>query len=422
VVRTNNCSGGAFRGYGINQVAFALESLLDEGAARLGIDPVELRLRNLLREGDRTPAGERLEGHVAARDTLLACRDALQHIVPGEPPPADWLRGVGVACAYKNVGWGRGSEDDGHARLQLGRDGTILMWTSAVDMGQGTGTGLATLAADALGLSQELIRTMPPDTGCLPRGNGGSAQRLTFCAGNAVLLAARRFRVLLLEQVERRFGLPASQFVESRTKVLTYATSKGEVDIDLGDIASVLGDEGTILSAQESYVAPATYSLDDRDKVPPEVYRLYPGYSYCTSLAVAEVERETGRVRVTDLAVFQDVGHAIDRGIVKGQLEGSCLQALGYALTEQYRLRQCVPQALSLGKLGLPKIGDIPRYHTVLIESADLHGPNGAKGISEVAMVPACPAITNAVASATGACEHSLPVRPRGQQGQRGLA
>ena len=417
VVRTNNCSGGAFRGYGINQVAFALECLLDEGAARLGIDPVELRSRNLLREGDNTPAGERLEGHVAAGDTLRACRDVVPLLVPSEPAPAGWSRGVGIACAYKNVGWGRGSRDDGHARLQLGRDGTVLMWASAADMGQGAGTGLARLAAEALGLAPGLVRTMPNDTSCLPRGNGGSAQRLTFCAGNAVLLAARRFRALLLERVEEQFGLPPSQLVDRGGTVLTYATPKADVSVNLSDVASALEEEGAVLAAQESYIAPVTFSLDERDCVPPELYRLYPAYSYCTSLAVVEVEESTGNVRVTDLAVFQDVGHAIDPGIVKGQIEGCCLQALGYALTEQYRLEKCVPQAISLGMLGLPGIEDIPRYHAVLIESADLHGPMGAKGVSEVAMVPVCPAIANAIARATGVRGRSLPLRPRDRRG-----
>jgi CO/xanthine dehydrogenase Mo-binding subunit/aerobic-type carbon monoxide dehydrogenase small subunit (CoxS/CutS family) len=416
VMRTNNCSGGAFRGYGINQVAFALESLLDEAAVRLGIDPVELRARNLLQEGDRTPAGETLQGHVAALDTLRACREAIPRLVPSDPPRPGWSRGVGVACAYKNVGWGRGSQDDGHARIQLGQDGTILMWTSAADMGQGAGSGLTLLAAEALRLAPALIRIMPNDTECLPRGNGGSAQRLTFCAGNAVLAAARSFRARLLEEVEKRYGLPAAALKPAVGDALTYLTSAGEVRIALGDLASALEEEGTRLAAQETYIAPRTYSLDDRDVVPTGEYRLYPAYSYCTSLAVVEVEQNTGRVRVVDLAVFQDVGHAIDPEVVKGQIEGCCIQAMGYALTEQYRLETCIPQTLTLGSLGLPELADVPRYHAVLIESADPNGPTGAKGVSEVAMVPACPAIANAIAQATGVRGFSLPLRPRGSR------
>jgi len=192
-VYTNNAKGGAFRGFGINQVAFVLESLLDEAAIKLNIDPLELRIRNVLREHDRTPAGERLVGTVGARATLEAAKEIYAKLRSRGPSQKGWKRGIGVATAYKNVGWGRGTADNGSAFMRLENSGRLTAVASAPDMGQGIRTGLCQIIQQVLGVKRHMVDMRLSDTDTVAPAHGGAGERLTFCTGNAVLMAANPF-------------------------------------------------------------------------------------------------------------------------------------------------------------------------------------------------------------------------------------
>jgi CO/xanthine dehydrogenase Mo-binding subunit len=211
---------------------------------------------------------------------------------------------------------------------------------------------------------------------------------------------------------ETLFGLPARDLAEMRDGVLRYQSEGRSSSVKFEEVAQKLEHRGDAsLEVKEVYTSPRTYGLEARGNVDEKDYRLYPAYSYTTTVAVVEVNELLGQVEVTDLHIFQDVGKAINPLMIEGQLQGSCLQALGYALKEEYRIQGGVPQDLTFKKLGVPSILDAPRYHCVLIETTDPHGPFGAKGISEVAMIPTAPAIVNAIRDATGTRVYSLPAR-----------
>lgn len=411
-VYTNNAKGGAFRGFGINQPAFAMESLLDEAARRLNLDPLELRIRNALQEGDVTPAGERLAGAVGAKATLNAALPVFADRVHETASRRGWKRGVGIATAYKNVGWGRGAVDSGSALIRLEKSGGVTVMALAPDMGQGIRTGLYQIVKQVLGVNRQLIEMRLLDTSLLTSCHGGAGERLTFCTGNAVLLAATHFREKLLMAAETLFGLPAKDLAEMSDGVLHYQSEGRSSSVTFEEIAQKLEHRGDAsLEVKEVYTSPKTYGLESRGNVDEKDYRLYPAYSYTTTVAVVEVNELLGKVEVTDLHIFQDVGKAINPLMIEGQLQGSCLQALGYALKEEYRIQEGVPQDLTFKKLGVPRIWDAPHYHCTLIETMDPHGPFGAKGISEVATIPTAPAIVNAIRDATGTRVYSLPAK-----------
>ncbi|MCZ7662889.1 MAG: molybdopterin-dependent oxidoreductase [Thermoleophilia bacterium] len=408
-IYTNNALGGAFRGYGINQVAFAMESLIDEASKKLGVDPVEIRLRNALVQGDVTVAGERLRGHVGVHATLRALQKVLSESDLRARAPEGWKRGVGVASAYKNVGWGRGAVDTGAALLRLQLDGSVLILAAAPDMGQGIRTGLYQIVRNVLGLGKADLEFGLLDTLQVPACNGGSAQRLTFCTGNAVLRAANSLRSHVQRIGEEHFAAPSGAEVRFQDRSAHFTLDGHESVVPLSSIAAKGAANKGGIEVVEVYTAPKTYSLSKRGQVSPEDFVLYPAYSYTSALAVVDVNEATGRTRVDRMYICQDVGRAINPKIIEGQIHGSCLQAIGYALTEEFPLVDGVPVSPSYGKLGVPSILATPEYVVELVESTDEHGPLGARGISEVAMVPACPAVTNAVADATGRRVYSLP-------------
>jgi CO/xanthine dehydrogenase Mo-binding subunit len=278
-------------------------------------------------------------------------------------------------------------------------------------MGQGIRTGLFQIIKNELGLQRSDVEFDLLDTSALPESSGCSAQRMMFCTGNALILAINKLKGKILSVIENKLSLVAKDLSEIRDGKLFFSGPKSQKQIvSFKEVAKIFNGENQTLEAQEVYVGPETHSLEDRDKVHENHYRLYPTYSYTTAVAVVAVEKKTGRVKVIEIDIFQDVGKAINPATVKMQLEGCCLQALGYALKEQYVLKDGVPTTLSFGKLGVPKIIDAPRYKTVLIEYPERIGPYGAKGISETAILAVCPAITNAIADAVGIRVYSLPL------------
>jgi CO/xanthine dehydrogenase Mo-binding subunit len=412
-VHTNNANSSAFRGFGINQVAVAMESLLDEAARRLTIDPFEIRLRNALLVGDRTISGETLRAGVAAKATLEAARDALQDELPwiAEARAAGRLIGVGVASGFKNVGAGKGKVDDAGAIFGLTPEGRVLLRASAVDMGQGIRTALVQVAVEVLGLDAEVFDIITGDTALTMPHGGAVGERQTLISGRAVEMAARDFRRLLLSRASALSGTPAAGLELEGDGVRDAA---GKEVLTLAGLASAVAPSGEPLECSFRYVAPRTYALADeeaRRTVPPEEYRNYPAYAYATQVAIVEVDPAEGSVRVLKMIAAHDCGRAINPRKIEGQLEGSCLMGIGYALSEEYPLERGHPLVSRYGKLGVPTIADAPEVRCLLIEDPEPEGPFGAKGISEVATVPATPAVLNAIRDAAGIRVSRLPAR-----------
>jgi len=413
-VHTNNANGSAFRGFGINQAAVAIESLLDEGARRLELDPFELRLRNALGVGDATISGEILRASVATTATITAARDALMPQLAALTARArpGWRLGIGVASGFKNVGAGKGKIDDAGAILSLQPDGRVLVRASAVDMGQGIRTALLQIASEVLGLRTERFDLITGDTARTIRHGGAVGERQTLIAGRAMELAASQFAEAVLSRAAASTGRPRTAL---KLDGATIRDDTGQALLTLEDLAEQLTGLGEELEVTYYHVAPATYALADaeaRRSVPPGEYRNYPAYAYATQAAVVEVEEATGKVRVLKIVAAHDCGRAINPQKIEGQIEGSCLQGLGYALSEAYLLQHGRPVTRTYRQLGVPSILATPEIEVILIEDPEPSGPFGAKGISEVATVPVTPAILNAIFDATGVRVARLPADP----------
>jgi CO/xanthine dehydrogenase Mo-binding subunit/aerobic-type carbon monoxide dehydrogenase small subunit (CoxS/CutS family) len=413
-VYTNNVNASAFRGFGINQAAIAIESLVDEAARRLNIDPFELRYRNALKEGSTTAAGEVLRRSVAMEETITAAREALREELPQITKmvaPGKRL-GIGVASAFKNVGAGKGKIDDAGAVFTLLPGGKVQLRASAVDMGQGIRTTMAQIARQILPLPEHTLDLVTGDTTLTPKHGGAVAERQTLISGNAVLEAARRFKAELLHAAARVLAAPAEELELLPEGVVHLRT---ESRLSLEELESALRERGEGVVAEFVYVAPKTFALSDvegRKSVSLEEYRNYPAYAYTTQVAAVEVDPDTGEVRLIKVLAAHDVGRAINPQKIEGQIEGSCHMAQGYALSEEYPLDQGIPQARTYRDLHVPRIVDAPPVRTLIVEKPDSTGPLGAKGISEVATVPLTPAILNAIFDAVGVRIRRLPAKP----------
>lgn len=412
---TNNANSSAFRGFGINQAAVAIEQLVDEIAIKLNIDPFELRLKNALDVGDSTISGEILKASVGIKETIRQVKNALDN----ELPTIDELSkksknkiGIGMACGFKNVGAGKGKIDDAGAILELQEDGNILLRASAVDMGQGIRTTLVQIAAQVLKVPERYFKIITGDTLLTPKHGGAVGERQTLISGNAVMKASQAFEQKLIDTAANLFNKDPHRLELNGPQIIDKSDN---TVIALKTLALQAAQLNQKIAAEYIYIAPKTYALADKEarkNVPPEEYRNYPAYAYTTQVAIIEVNEETGKVKVLKVIAAHDVGKAINPVKIEGQIEGSCSMGQGYALSEQYIVEQGQHKTTTYNKLGIPKIEDTPEYKILIIEDPEPTGPFGAKGISEVATVPMTPAILNAIYNATGKRIYDLPATP----------
>jgi CO/xanthine dehydrogenase Mo-binding subunit/aerobic-type carbon monoxide dehydrogenase small subunit (CoxS/CutS family) len=418
-VLTNNPLGGAFRGYGINQAAVAMEQLMDELAIQLDMDPFELRRRNMLVEGDPTITGQYLPSSVGAIPTLEACLEAFDEDWPKYRDLArpGYRIGYGVAAGYKNVGAGKGKVDDSGAMFKLRPDGRIDLRASVVDMGQAIRTTMVQFAARSTGLSFQRFDITTQDTALTHPHRSASGQRQTLVSGNAVMIAGKQFRDLLLRLVSEWTDYRPEELAvindEIRTQWSQYR--KEETVMTLAEIYERAQREGRTVETEAVYEAPQTWPLSDQEArrtVPREKYRNYPTYAYATQVAIVGVDEATGRVDLLHVIAAHDVGVAVNPQQIRGQLIGSVSMGQGYALSENYPSVNGRPpwRRLDYRRLGVPLSTNATTVRVEIVEDPFPEGPYGAKGISEIATVPSTPAILNAVHNATGVRIYELPV------------
>ena len=408
---TNNPHGSAFRGFGNPQATFAAEIQMDRMAEALEMDPVEFRLKNVLDAGDVTITGHVLQHSVGARPTLEAVRDALAESGLPDPPSGKRI-GVGYASSYKNVGLGGGMEDGAGAHLILQPDGSVLLRQGAMDMGQGSDTVMAQIAAQTLGVPFDRVRLHVGDTAEDPSGWMTTASRQTFVTGNAVHQAALALRADLCAAVAKDLGLPASEV--ELTNGVFHLVDGGESLRTLEELAA----RGKSFEREVFYVAPQTYPVPDHiapAPVPgqnPDETRLHFAYSFAAQAAIVAVDEKTNEVEVLKVISASDVGEPINPQGVKGQIEGGILMGMGYGLSEEFRLEGGRPITDRYGKLGLLRITHTPEMVAISVSDAHPAGPYGAKGMGELPMSPTAGAIANAVYDAVGARVCSLPITP----------
>ncbi len=420
-VHTNNPLGGAFRGYGINQAAVAMESLMDELAIQLDMDPFEFRRRNMYVEGDYSITGQHLNSSVGAVQTLDAAREAFQEEWPTYAAMArpGYRVGFGVAGGMKNVGAGKGKIDDSGATFRLKSDGRIELIASVVDMGQAIRTTMVQFAAQSTGLDFRLFDIITMDTDVVHPHRSASGQRQTLVSGNAVVIAGKQFKKLLVELVSRWTGKHHTEIAlvdnEFRTQWTQYVVE--EKLMNLQEVFERAAAEGTVVTTEAEYIAPQTWPLSDQEArrtVPKEKYRNYPTYAYATQVAIVGVEEATGKIDVLRVIAAHDVGVAVNPQQIRGQLIGSVSMGQGLALTENYPTVNGTPpwRRIDYRRLGVPTSLNATTVRTIIVEDPFIEGPYGAKGISEIATVPSTPAILNAIYNATGFRPMDTPVEP----------
>lgn len=404
-VYTNNPICGAMRGFGVMQVAIAHESQMDILAEQLGMDPIELRLKNSFKLGSRTPTGQLLEYSVGIKETLhqaqTLSKEWSKDITDKKNPLKK--RGIGIGVMWYGIG-NTGHSNPSGAFVNLFDDGSSIVLTGCADIGQGSDTVLGQIAAEELGIDVGNVKVISADTGVTPWCRGTSASGQTYISGNAVRLAAIKVKETLFQQVATVFGVNKDGLYLNNGVI--YSKDSREL-ITLTDALRKCKSLG-ILTQGSGYFNPETINLNPEtgQGIP------YATYSYATHLAEVEVDLETGEVKVLKLAAFNDVGKAINPIGVEGQLDGGMSMGLGQTLMEELVVENGVIKTPTLAQYLIPTSLDMPEDMSVsIIEENEPSGPFGAKGVGEPASIPTAPAILSAIYNAVGARITELPAK-----------
>jgi aldehyde oxidoreductase len=399
---TNNAVSGAFRGFGVPQAHIVTEALIDELAAKTGIDRLEFRLRNAIVAGQPTATGQILSASVGMR----ACLEALQPAWQSAQAAANAFnraaeknsplrRGVGVACMWYGIG-NTVIANPSTMTGSLRNDGRLFLYNGAQEIGQGTATIMPQIFADAVGLPLALVDQVMGDTDLTEDAGKSSASRQTFVSGNAAKFAGEDLRRQLLQLLQ--LDEPAT--LSLRGTLLTGQRHDQVRSIDLRTLPS--GPRGDIATGR-GYFNPPTVPLDaDGQGVP------YATYAFAAQFAEIEVDVQLGTLRVLHLHAAHDVGRAVNPTQVEGQIHGGIAQGLGMALMEEYQSGRTD----NLHDYLIPTAGDMPPITVHLIEDPEPLGPYGAKGVGEPALIATAPAILNALHHATGVRVRTIPATP----------
>jgi aldehyde oxidoreductase len=391
-IHTHGPVSGAFRGFGVPQGALWQETLYDRLADKAGIDRLEFRILNALRDGDASSTGQVLRA-VGIHDCLTALRPhwtrALSEAVGGPG------RGVGVASCWYGCG-NTALPNPSTIRIGLSASGEVVLHQGATDIGQGSNTVIAQIAAEALGLPLSHFRLIGPDTGLSPDAGKTSASRQTYVSGRAAKAAAEGLRAEILRRANAGDG--AMLALEGSMLVVHDGGSTAGIDL-----AALQTDAwGHAVSAEATYDPPTTPLDADGQGVP------YAVYGYGAQIVELQVDRALGTVKLLKITAAHDVGRAINPMLARGQIEGGIAQGIGMALMEEY-----LPgRTENLHDYLIPTFGDVPPIESLLIEVPDPEGPFGAKGLGEHVLIPTAPAILNAIRHATGAEVTRVPALP----------
>jgi len=407
-VYTNNGVAGAFRGFGAPQVNFAIESNLDIIAERLGIDRLEIRKLNVLREGDMGTFGYKMLGAVGVHETLLkAERSDLwnnRDKYKSHASSPSCKRGIAVTTAIKGFGFGA-LPDFAAASAQITQTGKFVVGVSCPEIGQGAVTAYSQIAADALHCDIADVYLASADSQLTPDTGTSSASMALVRGGNAILAVAPKMNELLLDA--------ASRIMSERVEDLEF----GESHVHLKGKPKK--------SATFTQIAQYLYSKDLQTKVIAgfEVTRVdkpvegsieipHWSYMYATAIALVEVDTLTGATKVLRFFLSPDSGRIINPQSFTGQCEGAIVQGLGFALTEDTQIDKGVVKTNNFTTYIIPTICDVPEMEVDPVETYEKIGPYGAKGVGEIGIIPVGSAIANAIYDATGARLFTLPATP----------
>ncbi len=396
-VYTNTPIAGAFRGYGVVQTYYALDIQLDEAAERLGIDPVELRLRNAVREGDIAPSGHPLVGH-GLEDCLRRGAQEVGWAQLRRRARSDsgtLRRGWGVGCEMHGSSAYPGIKEQGNAIVKLNEDGTAVLLTGAAGLGTGAHTALAQIVAEELGLPFEDVSVVHGDTDIVPWDIGAFASHTTFMVGRAAQIAAGEVKKQLLDRAGEQLEV-APEDLEIRDGTISV---RGVADRRI-TVRECMGPKLGIPAA--NILGKGTYTPTK-------------SYSFAAHFVEVQVDTATGQIEVLQVVPVHEVGRVVHPVAAAGQIEGGIQQGIGHTLTEDYVVDLATGRSLNAGFVDykMPLAMDMPPIRTILLETApDPGGPYGAKGIGEDPIIAIGPAIANAVYDAIGVRFHHFPITP----------
>ncbi|MBN1451996.1 MAG: xanthine dehydrogenase family protein [Anaerolineales bacterium] len=368
-VYTNNVPGAAFRGFGAPQALYMAELQMDKLAEKLGMDPVEFRLKNALRNGLTLAVGTPAPGPVSIPEVIQAAADKFDWSNYKKQTGGHLVRGRGFAAGFKNVGFSFGYQENCWARVELHGKSTIdqvVLLHASAEVGQGTHTVMTQMVAEATGVPLEKVTLVTSDSAIMGNPGSVSASRMTFMSGNAIRGAAKAALKKWVSEERPAIG-------------------------------------------EFKYLAPPTTPFDK------ETGHSMPNFAYAYSAQAAEVEvdTETGHMRVLRIVAADDLGKAINPDLVVGQIEGGVVQAQGYAMLEDYKTKDGYVLTDQLSTYLIPTIWDIPeKVESVILEVPDPIGPWGAHGVGELPFLPTAAAIAAAVHDATGVWYDEFPLTP----------
>lgn len=388
---TNNVPSGAFRGFGVVQSTFAMESQMDILAEKLGISPVEIRRRNVLAEGKQTIAKQVLTESCGLPQALeLVAAEMEKHKF--EAVEGSKRRGWGVGCAYKNVGFGSGAYDAAGAEVELFANGRAAVRAGAAEIGQGLVGVLAQVVSEELGVPYDQVEVLVADTGRTLDGLATTASRQSYITGNAARYASQEVRTLL--------SLTAAEMLDVPPESVSFAD--GEVrsngkSVSLAELVAAARREGRVPKISYQYVAPDVGQYQ------------HFAFGFAAHAALVEVDVESGETTVLKVVAANDVGRVLNPLALQGQIEGSVSMGLGMALQENFIMEEGQVKTDTLRKCNLPTIDQTPEVVSFFVEEETADGPYGAKGVGELPLIPTVPAIVNAIYNATGLRCYNLP-------------
>ena len=405
VVYTNKQAGGAFRGWGNPQIHFPGESQIDMIAETMGLDPMEIRLKNATRLGDVTSAGW----------IIKSC--GLSECIQKAADKIGWKQkrqnkrpnvGIGMACLIHITSMRYHPSldaDFSSASVKVQDDGSVTVMIANSDMGQGMETVMAQIAAEELGVRLEDVQIISGDTSTTPECMGGWGSRLTFMCGNAVKMAAAEAKNKLLEAAGDKFDVPIHDLSIKGGKV--YVRGPSDREVPISEIVSYsLNRKGS----QAIY----GYAHFDADDVNPDritgIGNISAAYPFACQIAEVEVDPETGQVKVLKIVSAHDIGKTINPMAAEGQIDGAAAQGIGYALFEDLLLKNGKVVNSNFLDYKIPLSTDMPKVEHIFVETNDPAGPFGAKGLGEPVIIGVAPAIANAICDATGIRIKKLPI------------
>jgi CO/xanthine dehydrogenase Mo-binding subunit len=404
-VFTNNGVCGAFRGFGVPQVLFALESNMDEAAEKLGLDPVTIRRRNVLHQGEVSPIGHTLRTGVSMDLVLDAVEksDLWQHREEYKKTDKPWLRrGVALSLAPQGAGLGVGIPDYGGAYIDLDRDSNFTLRIGLVEYGQGTHTGFIQMAAGLLHVDPSRVRIVAGQTEGSVDAGPATASRSMYTASNAIAAAFHDFGVKVAGALDAKYHTGADAVCEAKDGGMTTPAGFRTYE----ELAQEFSQESP-LRGEGYFVWPTA----DRE-IPGAAGLPHWIYSFAAQAALVEVNTLTGETHLLKVATALDTGRTVNLQQVEGQIDGGVAQGEGFALFEDTLIAKGQVRTKNFSTYIIPTVQDVPEHEYIILENPEGTSALGVRGIGEVVMVPVIPAVALAIHDATGVWIRQLPATP----------